>query len=312
MTHFTAWPRELLARPGGDRVTTITAVVPTLNRHDWVPRALDALLSQTRPPDEIVVVDQTPVSNRTPGVYDAFVRHGVRVFYLDRAGQSIARNRGIREARGEWIQFADDDGEVWPDALENHIRLVESAGVTASTGLSLAPWKTLAYLPEEVGYPQLATVFDTGNSLVRKRALLDVGCLDEAFDRGPGADHDLGVRLHLGGYEIALNPGAMVTHHKVVTGGLRQYGVWRRTKASLGGPFPPPTQVYTIQRYYPRRFWRSLYMLNYLYARRHHKAWELALLYASSPWKLYRAIQRARELVQSPNSSASARIDAAT
>jgi GT2 family glycosyltransferase len=139
-------------------------------------------------------------------------------------------------------------------------------------------------------------VLATGNSLIVKSALVEIGGLDLAFDRGPGADHDLGVRLYLSGHEIVFTPLAIQTHYKAPAGGMRVHGVWWRSRTAFWAPFPPATQIYTARRYYPRRNWSALYLLMFVHARRHHTAAELVWLLVSAPWRLVRAIAAAGRL----------------
>jgi GT2 family glycosyltransferase len=277
-------------------VSTITAIIPTLNRYDYVQQSIRSLLKQNPPPDEIIVVDQTAEARRRPEVYAPFEGRGFRVIYQDRPGQSTSRNEAIRQATGDWCLLWEDDTEAWDDLLEQHVKAIEYSGADASTGVSLAPWKTVDYIPGAKRHMQIADVFATGNSLVRRSALLEVGGLDNAFNRGSGADHDLGVRLYLSGKEIIYNPRAVETHHKAVTGGMRTYGAWWRNSGTWLSPFPPPTQVYTVRRYYPRAFRLPLYLLHYWTATKKHKSFELFWLWFSTPWKLWRAMRAADKL----------------
>jgi glycosyltransferase involved in cell wall biosynthesis len=95
----------------------ISALIPTYNRRTQVLRAIDSVLAQTIPVDEIIVVDD----GSTDGSAEAIrLRYGSRVVLLqqENAGVSSARNHGIREARGEWIGFLDSD-DVWcPTKIE--------------------------------------------------------------------------------------------------------------------------------------------------------------------------------------------------
>ena len=95
---------------------TISAVIPTHNRSGTLRRALESLRAQTRPPDEIVVVDDGS-SDDTP---DWLPRDYPGVTYIRQAnaGVSAARNRGVASARTEWIAFLDSDDEWRPRKLE--------------------------------------------------------------------------------------------------------------------------------------------------------------------------------------------------
>jgi GT2 family glycosyltransferase len=241
-------------------------------------------------------VDQTPQEMRRSEIYEQFKESNVRVIFLDRAGQSNARNVGIKATSGDWCLLFEDDAVAWDDMVKQHVRAVEYTGAAASTGISLAPWKTREHIPREIRHLHLSDVLATGNSLVRRDALMDVGGLDCAFDRGSGADHDLGVRLYLSGHEIVFNPLAIETHYKAATGGMRTFGAWWRNQATFWGAYPPPTQIYTIRKYYQRKFWKSLYLLLFIHAAGRLKGLELGWLWMTGVWKFKKSLSAARNL----------------
>jgi glycosyltransferase involved in cell wall biosynthesis len=77
---------------------------------------LASVMSQTRPPDEIVVVDD----GSTDGTPDWVPVEFPTVNYIrqEQAGVSAARNRGVTECKSEWIAFLDSDDEWQPKKLE--------------------------------------------------------------------------------------------------------------------------------------------------------------------------------------------------
>lgn len=105
----------------------VTALIPTYNRRRQVLSAIDSVLAQTAPVDEIIVVDD----GSTDGTAEAVCsRHGsdVRVFRQGNAGVSAARNRGLREARGKWVAFLDSD-DVWlPTKIERQFEALAAFG----------------------------------------------------------------------------------------------------------------------------------------------------------------------------------------
>jgi glycosyltransferase involved in cell wall biosynthesis len=278
------------------RVGSISAIIPTIDRYEYLGRSIQSLLDQEPKPDEVIVVDQTPQDRRQPEVYEGFPEDVVSVVYLDEAGQAVARNEAIRRAKGEWCLLFEDDTTAWEGMIGAHIRAVELTGASASTGISLAPWKTVEDIATKNSYYRVSDILSTGNCLVRKNALDQVGCLDRAFDRGPGADHDLGIRLYLAGNEIVLNPEAVQTHYKASTGGMRNHGAWWRHRATLMAPYPPPTQIHTSRKYYPSKMWKSHYLMMFLLAHTKSTRFEYVWLWIAAPWKLGTALRRANRL----------------
>jgi glycosyltransferase involved in cell wall biosynthesis len=93
---------------------TVTAIIPTYNRRAYIRRAIDSILAQTLPVDEIIVVDDGSTDGTAEAVTEWFGDR-VRLIRQQNTGVSGARRHGIREARGEWIAFLDSDDEWSPE-----------------------------------------------------------------------------------------------------------------------------------------------------------------------------------------------------
>ena len=88
----------------------ISAIMPLYNTRAYVGEAIDSILAQTRPVDEIIVVDD----GSTDGSPEFVEQHGpvVRVIRQEHAGPATAINRGLAEASGDTIAFLDAD-DLW-------------------------------------------------------------------------------------------------------------------------------------------------------------------------------------------------------
>lgn len=93
----------------------VTVIVACYNGAALIPEALRSAQAQIAPPLEILVVDDGS-ADASREVVAAFP--GVRLIAQANAGVSAARNRGAREARGEWLLFLDQDDGLRPEALE--------------------------------------------------------------------------------------------------------------------------------------------------------------------------------------------------
>ena len=98
---------------------TVTVVIPTYNRKGLLPRALTSVARQTRPPDEVIVVDDGSTDDTEGLVRREFP--DVRYLQQENRGVAAARNRGIREAKGEWLAFLDSDDEWLPQKLTRQL-----------------------------------------------------------------------------------------------------------------------------------------------------------------------------------------------
>jgi glycosyltransferase involved in cell wall biosynthesis len=88
----------------------ISVVIPSYNRASLIPETLDAVLSQTVPPDEVIVVDDGSDDN-TQSVLASYGNR-IRPIYIPNSGDLVARNTGLREARGRLVAFCDSD-DLW-------------------------------------------------------------------------------------------------------------------------------------------------------------------------------------------------------
>jgi glycosyltransferase involved in cell wall biosynthesis len=89
---------------------SVSVVIPTYNYGQFIAEAIDSVLQQTCPVDEIIIVDDGS-TDETRAVVEAF---GDRVRYIkqENAGVCAARNRGVAETSGEVIAFLDAD-DIW-------------------------------------------------------------------------------------------------------------------------------------------------------------------------------------------------------
>lgn len=110
---------------------TVSAIIPTFNRRASVTEAVESVLTQTQPPDEIVVVDDGSTDGTAEHLRDRFA-DGVRCITQPNAGVSAARNRGLREATGELAAFLDSDDRWLPEKLARQTRVMQRAGVALS------------------------------------------------------------------------------------------------------------------------------------------------------------------------------------
>ncbi|MGN9912916.1 glycosyltransferase [Phytohabitans sp. LJ34] len=114
-----------------------SVVVPTCGRETHLRQALASLTTLDYPHYEIVVVDNRP---ERPGTAGLVASYGPRVRYVaePRHGVAYARNRGLAEATGEIVAFADDDVVVDQWWLRSLVDRFADAGVAAVTGHVLA------------------------------------------------------------------------------------------------------------------------------------------------------------------------------
>ena len=107
----------------------ISAVIPTYNRGTLVSRAVRSALEQSRPPDELIVVDDGS-SDDTAERLEPY-RDRIRYVRQANAGGSAARNRGVADAVHPWVAFLDSDDYWRPRHLERMDAAIGATGGAA-------------------------------------------------------------------------------------------------------------------------------------------------------------------------------------
>lgn len=191
-----------------DTTPLVSVIIPTYNRRDLVQLALDSVLAQAFTDFEIIVVDDgsTDDTNR------ALQRYGDRITYLwqENQGESAARNRGVRLARGSYVAFLDSDDLWMPDKLHKQL---QTLGQNPSVGFAFCDAWLIDNNGVKLDIPPLGTGLEreqlslqhlmiensvtAGGSTVvcRKSLLSQVGGFDEGIRFGE--DWDLWLRLRV-------------------------------------------------------------------------------------------------------------------
>jgi glycosyltransferase involved in cell wall biosynthesis len=225
-------------------MTTISCIIPTLNRGTVLVETIRQLLTQKCRASEIILVDQTPrLDPATEGALNAWREQGVIEWIRQsEPNASKARNAGALAASGEILLFLDDDIQIAPDFVEAHARNYRDPDVVAVAGQVLETERTtttqLQYPPDdpEVGwirFPKnyanrcVTTWMASGNFSVRREVYFEVGGMDENYKRGAFREEsDFAMRFLKKGYRFQFDPEASVVHlgaRLVSQGGARSW-----------------------------------------------------------------------------------------
>ena len=104
---------------------SVSVVIPTFDRVALLPRALESVRDQTRPADEVVVIDDGSRDGTGEMVRCEFPE--VRYLSRRQGGVSAARNQGIVAVRGQWIALLDSDDAWRPQKLERQLAALAAA-----------------------------------------------------------------------------------------------------------------------------------------------------------------------------------------
>ncbi len=181
--------------------TRVSVVIPSFNRAASLPRALDSVLAQTRPADEIIVVDDGSSDGSAELLATRYA--GITCLRQPNQGVSAARNLGIQHASGDWIAFLDSDDTWLPDKLQAQLDMLEQSAncplchteeIWIRNGTRVNAMKKHAKRGGWI-YPHCLPlcVISPSSALIRRNILLDAGGFDT---RLPACeDYDLWLRL---------------------------------------------------------------------------------------------------------------------
>lgn len=100
------------------RRPTISAVIPAYNSAETLGTAIESVLAQTVPVDQIIVVDDGSRDHTSEVARSYSAVHLIR---QANAGPGPARNRAVEEATGEWLAFLDADDAWVPEKIERQL-----------------------------------------------------------------------------------------------------------------------------------------------------------------------------------------------
>lgn len=101
----------------------VSVIIPTYNREYSLTRSIESVLSQTYKKWELIIIDDCSTDN-TVNIVEKFRAKDKRInfFKLEKnSGACVARNLGIKKAKGEFIAFLDSDDEYLPEKLKKQV-----------------------------------------------------------------------------------------------------------------------------------------------------------------------------------------------
>jgi len=188
----------------------VSAIVPAYNCACYIGQTVESVLNQTYPNCEIIVVDDGSTDD-TQSILQPYCDR-IRYIYQENQGVAAARNRGIQEARGEFIAFLDHDDFFLPDKLATQVacfqlqpelgivhsgwRRVDSRGEPLG---DIEPWQKAPNLDLEEWIRWKPILLSA--MMFRREWLEQAGGLDTRFQQV--CDLDLALRLTLMGCQSA-------------------------------------------------------------------------------------------------------------
>ena len=214
---------------------TVSIIIPTYNRRQYLPAAIASVQQQTVPDWQLIVVDDGSTDG-TAEVVEPYI-HDSRFQYvaLTHQGRSAARNHGAALAQAEWLAFLDSDDCYLPRALEAHLaaqRQHPQAGLMlggyeqiSDHGARLdlrQPWR-------EGGLGLASWVFNClgtpGSALVRRDWFERVHGFDPSLEMAE--DWDLFLRLACAGCPMEWTRASVYQYREHAGSSVRQLALHR-------------------------------------------------------------------------------------
>lgn len=181
-------------------------IIPLYNKQNYIKKTIDSVFAQTYQEFEVIVVNDGSTDNSLKEAL-SITDPRVRVIDKSNGGVSSARNRGIQEAKNDWIVFLDADDVLYPNALATYMELhdiypkikVLCASIDSSN--AKYPETSKCYLVKDFVKANLYSEMRTGISLcctgsicIHKDCFAKVGYFSEAYTHGE--DLDMWLRLN--------------------------------------------------------------------------------------------------------------------
>jgi glycosyltransferase involved in cell wall biosynthesis len=202
----------------------VTVILPVFNGGAHLRRAIESVIAQTAPPDEVMIVDDGSPDDCLDFISGLSAPFPIRVQRRTNAGQSAARNAGAHLASGGVLAFLDQDDHWHRDHLA---RLVPMVLDDPHVGWAYSDFDeidgegglvTHAYLHHRgLEHPKTTLrecvaadlMVVPSASVIRKQAFDELGGFDESLQGYE--DDDLYVRMFRSGWRFAFQPDSLTS-----------------------------------------------------------------------------------------------------
>lgn len=204
----------------------VSIIIPCYNTSGYVRKAVESALAQTHQDIEVICVNDGSTDD-TWEALQALAQEYPQLVLVDKenGGAPSARNRGLQESTGTYVQFLDSDDHLHPEKLAHQLRCAESAG---GTDILVGGYQRVDEAGKEVitkRFPNLnpspwpflirTDMGITSSNLFSKQALDRVGGWDEGLKSSQ--EYDLMFRILQAGGKAISDDGEV--HTVIVTRG---------------------------------------------------------------------------------------------
>lgn len=199
-----------------DKNPLVSVVIPTYKRSDMLLDAIESVKNQTYKNIEIIIVDDNDKNSeyrqQTKSKLKMYIESN-EIRYIENEkniGGSLTRNKGVKEARGKYIAFLDDDDIFMPTKIEKQVKLIEE-NINEGVGLIYCHcngvdesgnilWEnTNSYSGLPLYESMIYCIASTSLWLCDRQMLLDIGGFEDMPSK---QDLLLMVKIIANGYKI--------------------------------------------------------------------------------------------------------------
>ena len=225
---------------GINRLPSLSILVSTYNKPEFLEICLESLLRQSHKDFEIIVTDDgsTETTEQLIRRFQDKSPVSIRHVWQEDRGFRLARirNLGMTKAEGDYVVFTDQDCIADPDLIKDHLEKAERGQVLQGNRRLISKGETEKFLNlpldklfgldlknisrrHHLEYYCVHKVFRHVGALVDcnisgfKADFLSVGPYDERFQNWGGQDFDLGFRMQRRGFRLAFNKDKSYVYH---------------------------------------------------------------------------------------------------
>jgi len=203
----------------------LSVILPTYKRDKILCNTLSQLLNQDPSPLEIIVIDQTKRHDfQTQMFLEELIRENkIRYIYQDSPHANMARNRGVKESKGDIVLILNDDIVIEKDLIYKHYINYKDKTIAAVSGQVLESKeeptdrfppqyyrKFTGWMYFPLNFSKRVEVINLNacNLSIRRETFIEAGGFDENFIKTYFDDTDLSIRVH----RISLKRGFKTIH----------------------------------------------------------------------------------------------------